>query len=82
MLISQRPAKLHKDSLTQVETLVAMRLIAPQDRDAVSDWIADQADKDQGKEIVACPDLSRASGSITTFIGAVCRNASARWSSM
>lgn len=53
VLISQRPAKLHKDSLTQVETLVAMRLIAPQDRDAVSDWIADQADKDQGKEIVA-----------------------------
>jgi hypothetical protein len=32
VLISQRPAKLHKDSLTQVETLVAMRLIAPQDR--------------------------------------------------
>jgi hypothetical protein len=53
VLISQRPAKLHKDSLTQVETLVAMRLIAPQDRDAVSDWIADQADKEQGKEIVA-----------------------------
>jgi hypothetical protein len=53
VLISQRPAKLHKDSLTQVETLVAMRLIAPQDRDAVADWIADQADKEQGKEIVA-----------------------------
>jgi hypothetical protein len=53
MLISQRPAKLHKDSLTQVETLVAMRVIAPQDRKAVEDWIGDQADKDQGKEIVA-----------------------------
>lgn len=53
IMISQRPAKLHKDSLTQVETLVAMRLIAPQDRSAVQDWIAEWADKDQGKEIIA-----------------------------
>ncbi len=41
ILISQRPAKLHKDSLTQVETLVAMRLIAPQDRNAIDDWIGE-----------------------------------------
>lgn len=53
VLISQRPAKVHKDSLTQVESLVAMRLIAPQDRKAIEEWIADQADKDKGKEIVA-----------------------------
>lgn len=53
VLISQRPAKVHKDSLTQVETLVAMRLIAPQDRKAVEEWIADQADKETGREIIA-----------------------------
>lgn len=53
VMISQRPAKLHKDSLTQVETLVAMRVIAPQDRKAVEDWIGEWADKEQGKEIVA-----------------------------
>jgi hypothetical protein len=52
MLISQRPAKLHKDSLTQVETLVAMRLLAPQDRKAIEEWIGEWADKDQGKEII------------------------------
>jgi hypothetical protein len=52
-LISQRPAKLHKDSLTQVQSMVAMRLMAPQDRKAVSEWIADQADAEKGKEIVA-----------------------------
>lgn len=51
-LITQRPAKLHKDSLTQVETLVAMRLIAPQDRKAVEEWIKDNAD-DDGKQIIA-----------------------------
>lgn len=63
MLLSQRPAKLHKDSLTQVETLVAMRLIAPQDRKAIEDWIGEWADKDQGKEIVASlPSLPTGDG--------------------
>lgn len=52
-LISQRPAKLHKDSLTQVQSLVAMRLLAPQDRSAVNDWIADQADPTKGKDLIA-----------------------------
>jgi hypothetical protein len=52
-MISQRPAKLHKDSLTQAHTLIAMSLIAPHDRDAVSAWIADQADSVRGKEIIA-----------------------------
>ncbi len=52
ILITQRPAKLHKDSLTQVETLVAMRLIAPQDRKAVEEWIKDNADEKKGKEII------------------------------
>jgi len=52
-LISQRPAKLHKDSLTQVQSMVAMRLMAPQDRKAIAEWIADQADPERGKEIIA-----------------------------
>jgi len=51
ILISQRPAKLHKDSLTQVETLVAMRLIAPQDRKAIDEWVGEWADPGKGKEI-------------------------------
>lgn len=52
-MISQRPAKLHKDSLTQAHTLIAMQLMSPQDRGAISDWIADQADAARGKEIIA-----------------------------
>ena len=52
VLISQRPAKLHKDSLTQVETLVAMRLIAPQDRRAIDDWIGEWADKHESGDLV------------------------------
>lgn len=53
ILITQRPAKLHKDSLTQVETLVAMRVLAPQDREAIEAWIKDNADKERGKEIIS-----------------------------
>lgn len=53
IMLSQRPAKLHKDSLTQIETLVAMRLIAPQDRAAIDAWIGEWADPAKGREIVA-----------------------------
>lgn len=63
MLITQRPAKLHKDSLTQAETLIAMRLIAPQDRNAVSDWIEEWAEPAQGKEIMkSLPSLPTGTG--------------------
>jgi hypothetical protein len=53
ILLSQRPARLNKDVLTQCETLVAMRMTGIQDRDAVKSWIHDQADMETGKEIVA-----------------------------
>ena len=52
ILISQRPAKLHKDSLTQAETLIVLRLIAPQDRRAVEDWIGEWADPHEGRELL------------------------------
>lgn len=38
-LVTQRAAVLNKDVLTQVEVLVALRTIAPQDRDAIDAWI-------------------------------------------
>lgn len=53
VLISQRAAKLHKDSLTQVETMIACRLLAPQDRKAFREWIVDQADEADGNDIIA-----------------------------
>lgn len=64
-MITQRPAKLHKDSLTQVETLIMMRLIAPQDRKAAEEWIKDQADPEEGKKIIASlPGLKTGNGYI------------------
>jgi uncharacterized protein len=44
-LISQRPALVSKDVLTQVETLIAHRMTGPQDRDAVERWIEHNADQ-------------------------------------
>ncbi len=63
ILLSQRPARLNKDVLTQCEALVAMRMTGPQDRDAVKAWIEDHADKEKGKEIIASlPSLPTGEG--------------------
>src|SRR5262249_35075020 len=62
-LISQRPAKLHKDSLTQTQALIVLRVIWPQDRAAVAAWIEGQAEKKQGDEIMqSLPSLQDGHG--------------------
>lgn len=38
-LINQRAATINKDVLTQIDTLLAFRNIAPQDRKALSEWV-------------------------------------------
>ena len=50
-LISQRPAVLNKNVLSQVDGLIAFKLTSSQDRDALDAWIEGQADKAQGKAI-------------------------------
>lgn len=52
-LITQRPAELHKSVLSQASTLIAMRLTSPQDRDAIGAWIEGQADREEGKRVLA-----------------------------
>lgn len=41
VLISQRPAKLHKDVLEQADVLIAHRLMGNNDRGAVAGWLED-----------------------------------------
>lgn len=53
LLASQRPQKVHNDTLTSCETLVAMRVVHAADRQAVADWIDGCGDKTQGKEVLA-----------------------------
>jgi ribosome-binding protein aMBF1 (putative translation factor) len=49
--ITQRPAKLNKDVLTQLSTLIALGITSPQDRDAIKAWVAGNADRDQAKKV-------------------------------
>lgn len=49
--ITQRPAKLHKDVLTQLSTLVALGVTSPQDRDATKAWVDGNADRDQARKV-------------------------------
>jgi hypothetical protein len=50
-LISQRPAVINKNVLSQVDGLLAFKLTSTQDRDALDAWIEGQADKAEGKRI-------------------------------
>ena len=49
--ITQRPAKLNKDVLTQLSTLIALGVTSPQDRDAIKAWVDGNADRDQAKKV-------------------------------
>lgn len=52
LIASQRPQKVHNDTLTCCETLVAMRVIHKADRDAAQDWIEGCGDMAKGKEVL------------------------------
>jgi hypothetical protein len=61
--ITQRPAVSHKDVLSQADILIAMKLTASQDRDAIGAWIEGQADRQEGKRILGeLPRLQRGEG--------------------
>ena len=63
VMITQRPQKLHKDTLTSADTLIAMRVLAPHDRAAVEDWIKGCGDLAQGKEVLnSLAGLTRGEG--------------------
>lgn len=51
-IASQRPQKVHNDTLTCCETLIAMRVNHTADRGAVKDWIDGCGDKKQGVEVL------------------------------
>jgi len=62
-LITQRPAVLNKNVLTQVETLVILRMTGPQDRAAIESWIELNASAEERKEVLASlPKLPTGTG--------------------
>jgi len=52
-LVTQRAAVLNKDVLTQVEVLIALRTIAPQDREAIDAWVKVHGTPEQRAELLA-----------------------------
>lgn len=63
MMITQRPAVLHKNVLSQIATLVALRLTSPQDRKAVEGWVKGSGDLDAAKAVLASlPSLAVGEG--------------------
>ena len=51
--ITQRPASLNKNATTQAEILIAHRILGPQDRDAIEDWIKHHRQEAHKKEVLA-----------------------------
>lgn len=52
MAASQRPQKVHKDLVTSCETLIAMRVTHPLDRQAMKKWIDGCDDPTKGEEVL------------------------------
>lgn len=51
-IASQRPQKVHNDTLDCCETLLAMRVAHPAARQSIKDWIDGNGDKEKGKEVL------------------------------
>lgn len=52
-LVTQRPAVLNKNVLTQVECLVTLQMTAPQDRAAIDEWVRGNGTKEERDELLA-----------------------------
>ena len=75
-LITQRPAVLHKDVLSQADILVSTKLTPSQDRSAIGCWIEGQADRaDRRRTLAEPPQLARGEG----WVWAPSRPASGLW---
>jgi hypothetical protein len=52
-MITQRPAVLNKNVLTQIEVLIALRMTAPLDQKAIDEWIKTHAEEGQRETFMA-----------------------------
>lgn len=50
-MITQRPAVLNKNVLTQAECLIVMQITSPQDRKAIDEWVRGNASEDERKVV-------------------------------
>lgn len=50
-LCTQRAAALHKTVLSQIDSLIALGVTAPQDVNTISEWVAQHAEEGQAREV-------------------------------
>lgn len=50
-LCSQRAAELHKTVLSQIDSLIALGVTAPQDVNTISDWVAQHTEEGRAREV-------------------------------
>lgn len=62
LFASQRPQKVHNDTLTSAETLIAMRVLHPADRSAVADWIKGCGDASGDQVLGSLAQMERGEG--------------------
>lgn len=62
LFASQRPQKVHNDTLTSAETLIAMRVLHPSDRGAVADWIKGCGDSEGSEVLNSLAQMDRGEG--------------------
>jgi len=59
-MITQRPAELSKGVLSQVDTLITLRLMHPRDMAQIDEWVAVHGDEKRAKQMMASlPDLPK-----------------------
>lgn len=58
VLVSQRPAKIHKDVLEQAEVMFAHRLMGPNDRKALAGWMEEAHVGQDGPGLAELPNLT------------------------
>ena len=63
LMITQRPAVLHKNVLSQIGTLIALKLTSPQDRKAIEGWVSGNADAAEARSVMkSLPTLDQGEG--------------------
>jgi hypothetical protein len=63
IMITQRPAVIDKSVLSQIDTLIAMKLTSPQDRKAIEEWVKGNADAGAAKKVLtSLASLKRGEG--------------------
>lgn len=51
--ITQRPARISKDVTSMASTVILLRILSPQDRNAVEEWVKGNAIKGQAADVIA-----------------------------